>query len=783
MLNGLRQDLGYALRQIRRAPGFAAVIVVTLGAATGINTSFFSMWNAGTLKPWSVKEAGRVVVVRARVSLAEWRHWTAHARSIQVTARLLGGSARSDGRRLHFDIVSANHMDVLEPVVRGRGLSSEDDRPGGPGTRVVISHRLWETHFSSDEAILGRAIRLDGVPFTIVGVAGPHFRGAGQAQRDLWLPLAAFARLQAKDAAADWDERERDVSVAGRLAPDATADQARAELATLSQQFRAQHGLAATPIVITDTRAVSGQDISERAVSSLWFVAMTFATLVACANVANLLLARGNARRGEIALRLALGAGRTRVVRQLLTEAFVLAALGSALGLAIATVVPDLIAASVPEFARRMASDFRLDHRVFLYALGLSTIACVAFGLVPALQSTRLSVAHALKDAHGLSVPSLRTSLPGYQVIVSVMLLSAAGLLVRSIQHLATKDLGYSVDDVLFVGLEPPNTHSRVQRASTATQLADSLAERVGAANVATASLGPNPGRPAGTEVYFDIIDRGTRRAGKATTIHVSATYLDVLRIPLVAGRRFTATDVPGTAAIVNEAFVRELSPHASPIGQTIAYGGAAREIVGVANDAHLGALDAVEPVILQPAAPHAVRVLMVRGADAGLAAAVRPLMTHIDPDTYVEVERGPTWIARVTSLSLFGARLIGGIGVLTLALATLGLFSVSAYTVQQRTREIGIRRALGAQPGHIARAVLAPASSAMARGLVVGGAGAGGLAFLMDRWQWLSGLSPYDPLTYVGVVVLLALSGLVASYVPARRAMAVEPTVALRYE
>jgi predicted permease len=783
MLNGLRQDVAYAFRQIRRKPAFALVIIVTLGSAMGVNTSFFSMFNASALKPWAVKDPDRVVVIDARVTLAEWRYWAERTKALAgITATMGGGSARSDGRRLFFDYVDARHFEVLAPLARGRAFDHADDRPGGAGTEAVIAHRLWESRFSADPAVLGKPIALDGVVFTIVGVAGAGFDGAGRGGRDLWLPLAAFTRLQASDASRDWQELSRAVTVAGRLAPGRRAAEVAAELSTLSRPFRSQHALAITPIPVTDTRPFSRQDSIEHLITVLWFTAMTFATLIACANVANLLLARGYARRGEIAVRLSLGAGRARVVRQLLTEAFVLALLGSLLGLAIASVLPDAVFRAVPEIAVRLRTDFRVDRAVFTYALGLCTLACVAFGLAPALHCTRISVSHVLKDAHGLSVPSLKTSLLGYQVIVSVMLLAASGLLVRSVQHMSQRDLGYKVDGLVFVGLEFPSTYTREQRTTLAGRIVSELQGVAGPGNLAAASTGPRPGRPIGTEVYFDLMGPRKKVVAKAWALSVSPEYLDLLRVPVVAGRGLTTADAPEEVALVNEAFARAFSPAETVVGQTIAQARGRSTIVGVARDAYLGALDSVEPMVFRPATAETTRFVMLRD-EGGRASTIRPRLAQIDPSLHADVLSGPAWIGRVSAFSLFGARMIGGVGVLALALATLGLFSVSAYSVQQRTREIGVRMALGARPPHIVRAVLGPTAKAIARGLVIGGAGAVALAFLMRQWDWLNGLSPLDPLTYAGVLLLLVVAGLAASYLPARRAMTVEPTVALRYE
>jgi len=360
------------------------------------------------------------------------------------------------------------------------------------------------------------------------------------------------------------------------------------------------------------------------------------------------------------------------------------------------------------------------------------------------------------------------------------MLLAASGLLVRSVQHMSQRDLGYKVDGLVFVGLEFPSTYTREQRTTLAGRIVSELQGVAGPGNLAAASTGPRPGRPVGVEVYLDLL--GPRVSAKAWALQVSPEYFDLLRVPMVAGRPFSASDAPGDVAIVNEAFARAFSPRDTVVGQTIAQARGRYTIVGVARDAYLGSLDVVEPMIFRPVTPESTRFVMIRD-EGGRASLIRARLASLDPGLHADLLSGPSWIGRATAFSLFGARMIGGVGVLALALATLGLFSVFAYSVQQRTREIGVRRALGARPAHIVKAVLGPATKAIARGLVIGGAGAVALAFLMRRWDWLNGLSPLDPLTYAGVLLLLVAAGLAASYLPARRAMKVEPTVALRYE
>jgi predicted permease len=787
----LKQDLVSAYRQIRRQPGFALIIVLTLGSAMGVTTSLFALFNASSFQPWPVSDPDRLVVVHASsVPPSEWRDWAAQSTSFSgLVAMRRGYTARSAGRRLSFDCVSANYFGVLGvPMLTGRGFAPTDDRPGV--SAAIISFHTWEAHFASDPAILGRSILLDGVPFTIVGVAARGFEGtwAELTRTDLWLPLSALERLEPPDATTSAAFGSFHHVMAGRLAPGVSAEQAQAELMVLSGRFRSRNGLRADPVYLTSTTPYAnfarGGDVRVDLFTGGLILAITFVTLIACANVANLLLARGYARRGEIAVRLSLGAGRPRVVRQLLTEAIVLAILASLLGLGIAVVLPGYVLRSLSDIAPNVVFDARLDHRVFLYALALSVTACVAFGLLPALSCTRISISHALKDSHGFSVPSLNTSIPGYQVIVSVMLLVVAGLLVRSVQHAVTKDRGYSVEKVAFVNLEFPRTYSRAQRTGVTQAVRQELERVAGHGRVAAASDAPGVSGRAGTATYFEWGGETSRRMATAARIQASAAYFDVLGIPIVAGRPFADTDAPDRVVIVNETFARTTWPGENPIGQTLLWGRARHEVVGVARDAYLAGLDSIEPLIFQPPTDDAVRVFLLGDAGMGGARSIESLVARIDGRVHVEHEAGSVWMDAATRQSLFGARVAGALGVFALGLATFGLFTVSAYAVQQRTREIGVRMALGAERAHIVAVVLGPASRALLRGFVVGGVGAVGAAVVLQHWLYgLYGLSPLDPVTYAGVAMLMMTAGLIASYWPARRAMRCDPMAALRYE
>ena len=513
-------------------------------------------------------------------------------------------------------------------------------------------------------------------------------------------------------------------------------------------------------------------------------MAITFVTLLACASVANLLLARGYARRGEIAVRLSLGAGRWIVIRQLLVEALVLSTLASLIGLAISSTLPAALFASLPELADTQVIDFRVDGRLLLHALSLSLLACLAFGLGPALHASRVSISHALKDAHGLSVPSLKTSLPAYQVMISVILLVVAGLLVRSVQFAHTKDQGYSLDGVAIMTLEFASHVGRSERADIQRQTRDELERLVGPGAFAEATVAPGAAGSSGIPTQIELRGGAETRIVAASRLQVDSSYFTLLRIPLVTGRVFDRSDSADRAVVVNQAFARLHWPDANPLGQTLAWDRSVREVVGVARDAHVARLDSIEPLVFQPLPDHAPRTFLIRGGGSSLASPMRSLAGRFGDTVGIELVAGAEWSDRTRRRSLAGARIVGGLGVFAVMLAAFGLFTVSAYTVQQRTRELGIRAALGASPRQILETVLTPATQATVRGCAAGALGAllASLALRHSLYGFY-GLSILDPITYGGVACILLTATLTAAYLPARRAIRSNPMNVLRYD
>ena len=525
-LESLWQDAVYGLRSMRRQPVFTATALLALGSAIGINTSLFTFFNAIALQTWTVRDPGRVVTVHRFIpqggesfGIAEYRYLAANTRTLSGVFAMRGSEpVKLDNRPLRLTYVSGNYFRVLgvdpEP---GRGFLDEEDRAGDPQAVVVISHDLWQNHFASDPQIVGRAIRLDDIPFTVIGVAPATFTGTNPPRTDLWTPLPARALLRPNDPGVKPWLTAPEVCctpLAARLAPGVSRELAEAELAVLLNQFRAENHLPAVPsrIVLAGTSWIAGPRKKSQAVASiaLLFTSVTLVLLLACANVGNLLLARAAARRREIAVRLSLGGSRTRLVRQLLVESLLLA-LGAA---AVALPMGFFTASAV---LRRLAPDWSLriapDFRVLAYTLAITLLSCLAFGLAPALHATASGIATALKsDAHlaHTRLP-LRSVLLSVQVAISVLLLTGAGILVRGLQRAQNIDPGFDVRHVTVLSIDLPASQYAGPRTQTLTAELEAQL---------TAAHRPGPGRPAQRCDLYDQLP-GPRRTPVSHAAHL----------------------------------------------------------------------------------------------------------------------------------------------------------------------------------------------------------------------------------------------------------------------
>jgi predicted permease len=796
-----------ALRTLLRSRALTVTAVLTLGLAVGANTALFSLVNAILLRPLpGVADPGRLVNVHRTAADGTTFHSFSHPDYADLSER--GGRfvrlAAFNGRGASLgtggvpevvgtQLVSGNYFDVLgvRPLL-GRMLSEADDRVAGASPVAVVSHSLWQRRLGGDPSAIGRSIRLNGFPFTVVGVAPPGFQGHFVGfPFEVWVPLAMAAQ-----AAPGEDLASREASwleLVGRLEPGVSRPQAQAGLAAIMSGLAREHSLALRGAGV-DMRPMTGVDDSLRGgVVGFLAVLQTVAILVlliACVNLAGLLMARAAARARELAVRMALGASRGTLMRQLTAETVGLFVLGGLAGVAVAFWTVDLLHAFQPAFPVPLRFDLRLDARVLAFAAAATILAGAVCGLVPALQSTREDILPALKDARVAGGPRLRLRrlLVAGQVALTTLLLVGAGLFLRTLQSARTVDPGFDPDGVhsarldltLLAGTEASGrafydqllARLAAEPGVRSASLAASLPLRsLAPPTAAVRADGPMSASAPGLTVAFNAVSPG---------------FFDTLRIPLRAGRTFRPTDTPDKSpvVVVNEALAARLWPDRPPIGARLWVDAVPREVVGVVRGTKVRSLTEEPPLqayvpLAQSYQPRA-RALVLGEGD--LAAALRRDVAALAPDLPV-MEPAP--LREAISFALFpqrmAASIAGALGVLGLVLAATGLYGVVAYSVSLRTREMGVRVALGARRGDVMALVVGGGL----RLTLAGVAGGAALAAVLTRALrgLLAGVSPTDAPTFLSVALLMAAVAALASYLPARRAARVDPMTALRSE
>ena len=803
------QDLRFGLRMLVKSPTFTCVAVLTLALGIGANTAVFTFIDALLLRPLAgVTQPDRLVQLGRQYSdktylsdstypdYVDYRNQNTVLSGLAVVSpRAFHLSTGGESERVEGELVSSNYFDVLgATAAHGRLMWPADDRDASAGPVVVLSYRIWQRRFGGNPSVLGTTVTLDGHDFNVIGVTSEPFAGTKVgAPRDLWVPLAALRGID--PAAARFDQRRASwLEMFGRLKPGVTLEHARAELSGIAQRLERTY---------PDTNAHAGIGVEpglgrdadvRRALGRFAYLPLTavgIVLVIACANVAGLLLARGAGRRKEIATRLALGAGRVRVIRQLLTESIVLAVAGGAAGLVIGSWLTSGLRNLLPEKYLFLSFnlDFGLDWRVFGFTLGIATATGVLFGLVPALQGSRPDVVPALKGGRlsaGRPDAGLRAVLVVTQLALSVILLTAAGLCVRTLRNAVAIDTGYEAGTVLTARMDLAKQNYSEARGLLFQQ---QLIERMQAV----------PGvEAAGFAVTLPLNDSRwespVRREGDPTrvqTFHniVSPRYFDAMQIPLVAGRGFSDTDDDKgpRVAILNQRLARILWPGESPLGKRVSFQGQSMDVVGVVRD--IKGRNLFEPPgpmlyrpMLQSYQPNVVLHVRTAVAPVSLVALLRHEVYALDRalPVYAVTPLDDHVTATLTPQRLL-AYLISGFGVLALLLATIGLYGLLAYAVTERTQEIGIRMALGAHKGDVVRLFMAGGMKLALSGVILGSVAAFGVTPLMK--SVLFGISPLDPLTWLAVPVLLLLAALVACSVPAHRAARADPKIALRYE
>ena len=802
------QDLRYGFRTLLRNPGFCAVAILALALGIGPNTAIFTMVNAVLLKPLPVPEPNRVVMIwgtllksgfdQMPVSAADYLEWKKQAHSFdQMSAAFaipefgLNVSGAGDPERVSAALASKEFLPALgiKPIV-GRNFLPEEDRPGGPPA-VLISHALWQRRFHSDPAAIGRSLTVDGIPRTVVGVV-PHELGEMVAA-DLWLPTAINPNNP--------ERQNHQFGIVARLKPSVTVAESRAEMAVIARRLESAYPATNTGWGVTLFPMAEMFTGRIRPVLLILLGAVGLLLLIACANLANLLLARAATREKEIAIRGALGAGRLRLIRQLLTESLVLALAGGALGLILAAWGVRLLRSVVPDMFP-MLQHMSVDVPVLAFTFGISILTGLLFGLVPAWRSSHTDLNTTLKEAAGRSESAggshrIRSFLLAGEVALAVLLSVSAGLLLRSFVRVTEVNPGMRTANILTMNLSLPEVkYDTPQKRATFYK---DLIERVDAL----------PGvRSAGAVVFlplrvsilsfriwvnsFTIEGRPPVPQDKqplADYRPATPGYFNTMGIALRQGRLFDQHDDLDAkrVVLVNEAMVRKHFPHENPLGQRIVMG-KPMEIVGVVADAKLYGLDApVEPAVYVPHAQHSgdssmAVVVRTEGDPTVVAAAVRREILKLDPEQPISNVRS---MEQVLSDSLMLRRvamlLLTVFASLALTLATVGIYGLTAYSVSRRTHEIGLRVALGASQSQILRMVVG-------RGLVTSLIGAAiGVAAAFELTRGLSGMlygvTATDPLVFAGVPLLLIAVSVLASYVPARKATRIDPLVALRYE
>ena len=822
----LWQDIRYALRLLAKNPGFSAIAVLSLALGIGANTTIFTVVNAILLNPLPVKGIARLAEVdtidsKTLVTAANatklgmsYPNFQDYARENQVFSALgcfvgpipLTWSGDSEPRQIFGQMVSANYFEILglKPAAGRFFLSDEDTKPGGNNV-AVLSYSTWANKFGSDPNVVGRTLTLNATPYTVIGVAPHGFKGTftfGNAEQ-VWVPVSMYPRILSGFLKDNFNDRRfLATTVIGRLKDGVNLGGAEASLKTIASNLEsafpkdnASRSVALTPLA--DAAVGVNNRTQVVLAGGLMMGIVSVVLLIACVNLANLLLAQAARREKEIGLRAALGASQGRVMRQLLTESFVLAILSGAVGLAIAYGGRAALWSFRPPFILDGDIDLSFDSHVLFFTLSMAMLTAVFIGLAPAIKAAKPNLMEVLKvggrgNSVGWTKNPLRSLLVVTEIALALVALVGAGLFIRSMQNAQRIDPGFEAKNLFVFAFDLGALHYEEGRAQQYFRAAiDRAKASPGVESATIASNFPLGGGLART-VFPEGQDEASGYRGTLTQLDdIAPNFLQTLGIPLVSGREFNDGDRKDTkqVAIVSEAMAKQFWPNENAVGKRFHFFGESnlREVVGVAKNTVVNNIgEEPQPLaylpLTQDYAPAVTMQVRTKGRPEGVIAEVRGQVQSLDTNlvltnlnTIGELIDQGLWASRM------GALLLTGFGGLALLLAVVGVYGVLSYSVNQQTREIGIRMAMGAQSGRILRLVVSQGMRLAIVGLVLGTLIA--LASTRVLSSLLFGVSAHDPLIFGGVSLILATAAIMACYIPARRATKVDPIIALRDE
>jgi len=819
-MDTLIQDIRYGLRALGKSPWFALVVVLTLGLGIGANTAIFSVVNAFLLRPMPVPDAHQIVVLAVThegnqdphsPSYLDYKDYRDQSDKFSALSgyaiNFVGLSADGRAERVTANYVTSDFFAMLRvPALYGRVLHPSEGDQAGSEPVLILGNAYWKNRFGGDPNVIGKRVTVNAQPATIIGVVPEWFRGPYPlVETETYLNLGAMLQSSAYRESATRRENH-DFRVIGRLKPGVTAQEAEAAMAVIASRLEAQYPDTNKSVAIhvfpeSAARPEPNAAAHTPIVSALFLGLAGMVLLVACVNVANLILVRGSQRQKELAIRAALGAGRLRLIRQLLTESLVLAALGGAAGVMVGRWASGLLASIRLPMDLPVYFDFGLDWRVFSYAMGVALVAGIIVGLLPAWRASRANVHDALREGgRGTSESGQRMRLRGTLVVAqvagSLVLLVAAGLFVRSLGNARSVDLGFDPRGVINVAMDLEQMgYDEARGRAFYRDLERRVGELPGVEAVSLAYSVPLGSNNVGDYVYAEGQQPDpNKRPPSYGYNQITPDYFKVMGIPLLRGRTFTDQDNENSprVAVINELFAQRHWPGQEALGKRFRMADDKHPLIEVVGIIKTGQYQFIfaerEPYFFLPQAQSytAMRELQVRAkvAPETLLPALREQVRALDANL-------PLFDVRTMSNALdggngfflvnMGAVFAGSLGLLGLALAVIGVYGVVSYSASRRTQEIGIRMALGAQRGDILKMIFNQGI-----GLVGIGVAAGlGFSLLVARamQNFLFGISAYDPITFAGVSLLLAAVALLACLIPARRATRIDPIIALRYE